>query len=1186
MDKMNLDSINIVDNDRCSLAEVLVELSAKHNKLSIATGYFDLAGWKVLIDHIKNYQTIRLLIGREVSLPRYGLDKIEENFPQFDITQSLSQLPTGEGYRRLIQSIHQLRQNGQLEVRTYKKSFLHAKCYVFGDYDDEGSKGIVGSSNFTGAGLNNNRELNVLERDHRVVVYNPTNSKNLGHGHLSWFDQVWAESEEYSGEFIDILRSSKLGDLTYSPYDMYIKTLYELYEDLVVGQHELQIGADLKKMLYEFQYRNAELILNKLEKHGFAMLSDSVGLGKTITAGAIIKHYKDGLRCRRIYVIAPSGLCWQWGKELADKYQGMQVEVISMHDIQKIKRKRSMDKHGNVDLFVIDEAHNLRNPNSKRSETILGWLRSNPDSKVLLVTATPVNNSLTDFSHQIQLANKGHLELFQVAYKTKNKLVVDDYYTAINNLSNEIKRLTSRKKKSKSNQQEYNRLMIQANEVMSYGLNRYLVRSTRQGVKDKGQLKKDGQLYQFPQDINKKVVYETDTGLLRKVTQLITENIAIWGGYDLNQISSEDLIEETIRSQHPLDLLAGKTKTISQESLLFETVSKLILLLGFSNYRFRIYHRYIYAKSYQEISESIDKITSKRQIRQIRSHLSFHALLKISFLKILESSAYALRQSLKRYRQKIIEFEDNLTNGIFVFRQYTADDLDDFVEDDQRPTSSRSSKKDYVEEEVDTSLYNIEALKRDLQRDKDIIAVIIKICQLVENQDSKLEGLAGIINENRGKKLLVFSYYSETIKYLQQNLNKWVDKEINFASRADFVDSKNRNKVNDLVDRFAPVANDARQKVSKGQEIDYLFATDVLSEGKNLQDCQTIVHFDLHWNPVRMIQRNGRINRLGSEHSEVYVYNICPQKELNRHLQLIQTLERKIDSIRYTIGTDQSVLGEEANPIEWIESQETDKKHQFQAQMFDKIYRDGEQTSDNFTNNDSLMSVDQHIDRLNDFINKASEADKDRVKSIPMGKWGYLPKQNLIPPETDILVLSRVIRSEQLKTGQIIKKPSMVFVRINATNDNYSTDLTTTMDALNQIATTPQDTQRQPDTVKYDRSKASKNALDQAKIGQTTGKPLIGFKKSDIQVLDELSQHPQLFSVGDVLSSIDNTADKKQLKRLFKKAKTQQREAGSISAAVIDEFRSLVDKLRSKLDEQVGDEIDVKSRGVLFYVRQ
>lgn len=255
----------IIDNKRKILAEVLKQLVSEYNEISIATGYWDIHGIKEFLDSFKNYKKIRLLIGRELLIPRHKLNRPEPDYPDRDIFQDLEALSPDKELISSIKAIKELIEKDILEVRVYRQSFLHAKSYIFGNFESSKAIGIIGSSNFTGNGLNSNTELNALEADERVVLYAPKNQAQET-GHLFWFNELWEDekTENWTGRFTELLEQSPVGDVLFSPYETYIKTLYELYQE----ELEDEPISDSKNAAYElleFQKKNIQQLLRKLK---------------------------------------------------------------------------------------------------------------------------------------------------------------------------------------------------------------------------------------------------------------------------------------------------------------------------------------------------------------------------------------------------------------------------------------------------------------------------------------------------------------------------------------------------------------------------------------------------------------------------------------------------------------------------------------------------------------------------------------------------------------------------------------------------------------------------------------------------------------------------------------------------------------------------------------------------------
>lgn len=1169
----------IIDNERKQLGDTLRELSKSHDHLSIATGYWDLPGTQIIFDEIMNYKSIRLLIGQEPLMPRYkkklGLDTPDNLYPDKDISFDLETLPQDEGYRKLVTDIKQLIADGRLEVRIYRKSFLHAKCYIFGSYESETAVGVIGSSNFTRAGLTSNTELNALEDDYRIVKSTPKAATD-DYGHLSWFDAVWNDdqTEQWDGRFSELLGNSPVGDLTFSPYDMYIKTLWELYQDEIVEDEKL--SGETAEILFAFQQRNAQLLLKKLNKYGLAMLADSVGLGKTITAGAVLKHYIHEKNARRVYVIVPASLCEQWKQDLA-KVHGLFTgfEVISMQDKNAIEKARSIDKYAPVDMFVIDEAHNLRNDASKRHQELLEWFSDNPESKVLLLTATPINNSLTDFVNQIQLAAKGSLESFPVVYPTSKKNDVIDFFDAVKRLSSEMKVAENRGEKP-----DFNKV----NRIMRQGLRHFLVRTTRKGIEKEfgGLLGNDGIKREFPKSEVKPSPYSFSHELGESINNVVKNNSAVFGGRDPRTLDVDSLLEQTQRTKHPLDVLQGIASTNADYTEnVFVNVFQILLLLGFSPYRSETYQRRFYGKTPDEIKQF--KLPPEESFA-LQSQMSVHNMLRVNLLKRLESSQYALRKSLENYQGKLTYFAEKLEQGYIIrfkdiqtIQAEFGDDLELVVD-----YNNQNGKDDQIVLiPADKDKYNIEALQADIQKDQSLLNVSIEICRALEDNDDKLKAFSKLLTEiireqKTGKKVLVFSYYSDTIKYLSEKLPSIISAP-DFGQKAAFVSGDTKSQIEDIVKRFSPVSKTGEQ-IEEDQQIDYLFATDVLSEGQNLQDCGTLINFDLHWNPVRMIQRNGRINRLGSEHPNVYIYNMHPETNLESYLKLVQRLEQKIDRIKYTVGTDQSVLGEAENPIEYIdEVEESAKEENVVLDLYDE-----DKASSSFNeldDDDDFLSIDEYVLDLRKFLSEASDKDKERVKNIPVGKWGYLPKAtktNIKAPT--ILSLTRS-RGTTTETG--VDFETHIFIESDALS-GYMVDAVEAIEALKNLRTSPDDNERKLDKIGYDREQAKKYILALAKKQAVKKQGSFKVTPSIKLVLNELTRVLPGVSVDASLDNIVTKQDHKVMRDLFLQANRDLKTHQQLLPSTIGGFEKAV----RKLEAHVNDVKEVSSvEGVLFYAK-
>lgn len=1157
----------IIDNNRKLLKDTLIEVSKDFSEISIATGYWDLEGMKLILPQIEGYSKIRILIGREPMIARYHMQLPEPDFPDQDFKYDLSMLKPDSSLTETVAKIQELIEKGTLEVRVYRKNFLHAKCYIFGSYTTDTAIGIIGSSNFTKNGLTQNTELNALESDHRIVLSEPkTESQEVGH--LFWFDSFWNDetTEKWNEEFGEILSMSTIGHITYSPYEMYMATLWHLYQNEVT--EEITLSSDISKNLYAFQQRNAQLLINKIEKTGLAMLADSVGLGKTITAGAVIKHYLEQ-GARRIYVIAPARLIPQWKDDLADKHDiHGGYELVSMQNMDSIEDEMSRDKYRNVDLFIIDEAHNLRNDNSTRHVKILEWFSNNPESKVLLLTATPVNNQLTDFVNQIQLASKGKLDSFPIVYSTTKKREVIDFFEAVKRLVSYIK-----EKENANEDVDWDRV----NKVMRQGLKHFLVRSTRNGImKDfnGGLLGNDGVMRAFPTSIVKPAEYNFSTDNDTIVSDHISASIAqSFETIDPRSIDIDKLVSITQRTEHPLDTI--KNSTLSGETIhtgVFTNLFQIILTFGFAPYKARVYDNRFYGKTPDQIKEY--KLKPKESFKLL-SQIGIHNIIRVSLLKRLESSPYALKNSIQNYINRLSVFSEWLEKGYILSFKDINELVKEYGDDlDEIPDGAMDEKIP-----ADPSVYNIEALKNDIARDQAIAKVLIELCDAIEKKDDKLIRFVEIIKEIKAttgtKKILVFSFYADTIKYLEKNLGSHLSelemKESSFVTGANALDIK------EITGRFSPI--------SKGYEvndahpaINYLFATDVLSEGQNLQDCPVLINFDLHWNPVRMIQRNGRINRLGSAYKEVYVYNMAPEKQLETYLKLVKRLEQKINKIAHTIGTDQSILGEDANPLEYIDQVDDVKDIERVTELYDEST--GTKALLALEDDTGFLTEDEYIFELRSFLKNSAEKEKETIKNISTGKWGYLPETKRTQVDTpDVMGLTQTIISEDDKK---IVYPVDIFVEYQ--NLDGKVGILDTIEALTHIKTTPEDSKRVVDAIKTNKDRSFiKKLMERQAVEEATSETLV-FKRtrSKESILDNVSKYLPDLQLSSALARIDSKLELKKIRKLFSDAEEDIKNHEQLRPITLDRFTALVKELtKEKKAEKAVDDINT----LLFYAK-
>jgi superfamily II DNA/RNA helicase len=481
---------------------------------------------------------------------------------------------------------------------------------------------------------------------------------------------------------------------------------------------------------------------------------------------------------------------------------------------------------------------------------------------------------------------------------------------------------------------------------------------------------------------------------------------------------------------------------------------------------------------------------------------------------------------------------------------------------------------------ADPKVYNIEALKNDIERDKKIADVLVQLCDAIEKKDDKLNRFVELVKEIKkdtgSKKILVFSFYADTIKYLEENLGAHLSKSE--MSQASFVTGANALDIKEITGRFSPLSKGFTVD-AKHPEINYLFATDVLSEGQNLQDCPVLINFDLHWNPVRMIQRNGRINRLGSQYSKVYVYNMAPEKQLESYLRLVKRLEQKINKIAHTIGTDQSILGEQENPLEYIDQADDEQKaveemtNFYNPETATKALLDAEDDSD-------FLTEDEYVFELRSFLKNSTEKEINIIQNIATGKWGYLPTaKRSIADTPDALGLTQtMVREDENKLAYSVD----IFVEYQ-TSDN-KVGVLDTIEALMHIKTTKEDSKRLTDEIKLNKERSFvKKLMERQAVEEATSESLV-FKKTQtiIDVLNVVAKFLPELQLSSALDRINSKLELKKTRKLFSDAKEDLKTYGQLRPITLDRFVILEKELTKEAKtEKTVDDINT----LLFYAK-
>ncbi|AVQ12409.1 Type III restriction enzyme, res subunit [Leptospira santarosai] len=896
----------IIDNntEETRFATVLNGFLLPYSKqISVAVGYFYYSGFDLIVpgllknDRFQNLDSlpedrIRIIMSprtdRETSLLLKAGTDIESQIQL--VIRKLEADIAGRNLSNIAFFLELLKRK-ILHVRLYTEDFFHAKAYLTEVNLPNGSHfhSIVGSSNFSESGFTDNRELNL------------TNSDRLHYDHLmNWFEKIWNSSAvELNDSLIEVVDSEKNSrskgfptSIGLSPFELYLFLIRHYIGELTKERLE---KTDL---LAEFQQVGAENVLGKLEILGGAIVSDSVGLGKTFTSAEVIRRFRE--KGERVLIVAPPTLIPQWKETLesffniseSDFVQFLSQGKLSQENQDNIQALKNGKEFG---LIVIDEAHRARNRDTFIYQNIRNLQPQDisRQSAILLLTATPFNNSIRDLQNLVSLCTTD-AKLYAAGFSPNS---FDKFHEKIKSLKRE---------------------------------------------KNVSSLSADVEFQKSIQEIR---------NLLNGIMLL--------------------RMRSSIKKNYKNIAIAGKTLEFQDPE-----VRKL---------------NYSYSRNHHDLFKELGSFLEKLRLPHIvlsnpKSGKTLSYLYVLFLYKRIESSLYAFYISLTNIIEKENELLKELESGNTIeelLEKYNRYRLQSEIIDSDESSAlfEDSSESDEEENEKDSSLH-FTAVEVKLWIENDISQINIFIDRhlkpLLKDPklpisliDPKLETYVRTLKTTRFRKCMTFSEYKDTAKYIEFHLKDTDSDENHFKS--DMVTSGDP-ELKLKLSRFAPRGQ--RVNVSPGEELDILIATDVLAEGVNLQDADLLINFDLPWNPMRIVQRVGRVNRIGSE-NRVTVLNMTPDDEvLNGFLKLLDILSSKVDQVAILLGKEMAILssedehidireiGEEIKSIRNASSVDQLENLSHSSSVFAGI--EGETEEDHFRSQLQFSAVKNHI-RSEDF---------------------------------------------------------------------------------------------------------------------------------------------------------------------------------------------------------------------------
>ena len=713
--------------------------------------------------------------------------------------------------------------------------------------------------------------------------------------YIQLFESLWNDKKKLQDVTDVVIENISTAYNENSPEFIYYMTLYHVFSEFLddISEDELPNEATgfkqskIWNMLYDFQRDAVLAIINKLERYNGCILADSVGLGKTYTALAVVKYYES--RNKSVLVLCPKKLSENWNT-YKDNYVNnpiaadrLNYDVLFHTDLSRshgISNGLDLDRlnWGNYDLVVIDESHNFRNGAGTHANTVENRyvklmdkvIRTGVKTKVLMLSATPVNNKFIDLKNQLAIAYEGDSEL--INNKLDTSKTVDEIFRQAQKAFNAWSKLDARDKTT------------------------------------------DALLKTLDFDF-----FE----LLDSVT------IARSRKHIEKYYNTAEIVKFPERKK-PISLRPQLTDLDS--AINYNQIYGLLMMLSLCIYTPSNYIFPSKMKKYIDITHNkADNLTQTGREQGIRR------LMSINLLKRLESSVNSFQLTLKRIESLI----DETIKSIDRFEKYGHSDIDMYEASDSE-WDIDDNNTDYFtvgkKVKIDLADMDYKTWRAELEKDaKTLELLTLMVADITPEHDSKLQELLKLVSDkienpiNPGnKKVLIFSAFSDTAEYLYEHVSTYVKKKygLNTAVITGSIDGKTTIKgfkasLNNVLTCFSPISKGKALLMPESDaDIDILIATDCISEGQNLQDCDYLVNYDIHWNPVRIIQRFGRIDRIGSKNQYIQLVNFWPDMDLDEYINLKSRVETRMKiSIMTSTGDDDLINPEEKGDLEYRKQQ-------------------------------------------------------------------------------------------------------------------------------------------------------------------------------------------------------------------------------------------------------------------------
>lgn len=952
-----------------TVADFLKEKIKEGSDLSIVSAYFTIYAYKGLQEKLDGINKLRFLFG-EPNFVEMSEGKKEKDF---SITDDTLVIPNADRLkqRKIARDCADWIKK-HVEIRSLTKpNFLHGKLYHIVASNGV-TNAITGSSNFTqrGLGLSQNNvstSLNTSNMELNLIVDSDRTREEL----KEWFNALWGDETLTVDVKEEVLKYLSLLYKENAPSFIYYKTLYEIFGDYVMQQRDNKLledatgflDSEVWRMLYDFQKDGVKGAINKILRYNGCIIADSVGLGKTFEALAVIKYFE--LRNYRVLILCPKKLEANWTLYQAKKNNILNplkadrfdYTVLYHTDMGRVKGKSDADgvnfetfDWSVYDLVVIDESHNFKG-NPALKETSNGVIKMNRAAflmerviksggrtKVLMLSATPVNNGLKDLRNQINFITEGKSNaLFETV--------------GISNIDTTLR------------------------------------------IAQK----------QFAQWVKERNSTTTAKGLLERLDS---------GFFKLLDALTIARSRKHIKTFYTKDRVGDfpvRLKPITRSSIIdiegsfpsFEDVDTQIHSYKLSLFTPSAFLKKGVAAAYEKkIGKTVANMT------QAERENSLIGMMKTSFMKRLESSvnsfALSMGNTIKKIDDMIALINEYKKMGVDITKEIdtTIEGFGEIEEGEEFIVGKKLRfKLEYIE---------LDKWLAALKADKEALKPLQKQAEAITpDRDAKLKVLRELIENkctttfvNSGnKKILIFTAFSDTARYLYDNIGPWAKKELSLETAlvtgGYAISNVGAKKFGEVLACFSPISKkkaDAASLSAMG-DIDILIATDCISEGQNLQDCDCVINYDIHWNPVRLIQRFGRIDRIGSLNKNIQMINFWPTNDLNKYLNLKTRVEARMALV------DLSATGED----NLLDTKEIDEKAlekeniKFRDAQLKALQKEVIDLEDTDTISLTDFTLDDFRSELLDFIRRNEKSLQD----APNGLYAVVPSPTNDTIETD-----------------------------------------------------------------------------------------------------------------------------------------------------------------------------------------